>query len=79
MPAAMSAVFGVQDPAPASRLDLSARLGFKAPKLTIVDTLGAVDGTHRDPAYPMNLYQRLITIILETLAIVKGLPELELT
>lgn len=34
--------------------------------------------TMGDPAYPLKLFQRVITISLETLAIVRGLPKLEI-
>ena len=30
------------------------------------------------PAYPLELFQRVITVSLETLKIVRGLPELEI-
>jgi predicted helicase len=31
-----------------------------------------------DPRYPMQLFQRVITVSLETMRIVNGLPELEI-
>lgn len=34
--------------------------------------------TMGDPAYPLKLFQRVITISLETMKIVNGLPKLEI-
>lgn len=34
--------------------------------------------TMHDPAYPLNLFQRVITISLETMKIVGGLPKLDI-
>jgi predicted helicase len=34
------------------------------------------DETVDDPAYPLKLFQRIITVSLETIKIVKGLPAL---
>ena len=34
--------------------------------------------TMSDPAYPLKLFQRIITVSLETMKIVRGLPKLDL-
>ena len=35
--------------------------------------------TMDNPAYPLELFQRVITVSLETMKIVRSLPELEVT
>lgn len=36
------------------------------------------NGMMHDPAYPLRLFQRVITVSLETMKIVKSLPKLDI-
>ena len=57
------------------------RQGVKADKASgiVWDANDYANETMNDPAYPLILFQRVITVSLETMKIVRGLPKLEIT
>ena len=56
------------------------RQGVKTDKASgiINDANDYANETMKNPAYPLELFQRVITVSLETIKIVKSLPKLDI-